>query len=407
MRPALAALVALALSVAATANPLVGSWAAPGGPTMTVKADGTMTWNGTPYQLQGNALIYQGAQGAGMAEFSVQGDQVIMAGAEIGMVQLARVQAPKATPGRAPAPTPARAPAARPAAPAAPAAPPKPGDYVAKAFGFRMSPAPGWGHREQENAVLFGHDVKPGFLMLTIIEEHVTSADIQRVAREGYAEPGFSVKPVTPGKYAQVPTGQGEGYYFRVTGTMQGKPVAGFTGVFLPPNGQAILVMALTSPEKVGELEPDARAMLSSVRLTRAENQAIHAWDQELRGMRIQYMWSYGSSSPGGAYVGGSSNKDWHLCRLRLHGRGAGQRVLPRRRQRGRNLGGRGQRAQRCGHRLPTPRRRRLPLRSHQAAQARHQLHAEALRRHGRVRGGGCQLPVAARAAIARGGMPG
>lgn len=332
--------LALGLAAAAAANPLVGSWTAATGQKMTVAADGSMTWNGIPlrYQVQGNVLVYQSQQGMGMAQFQVQGDQLTLAGQEIGMVQMTRAAAgmggmpgvpgmggAPANPGSpgmtgVPAvPAPPQVPA--PAAPSPPmgatmGAPPSAGDYVAQSYGFRMTPAPGWQPRETDSAVVFGHQTTPGMLMISISDEAITPAEIQKVAYQGYSEPGFEVKPVTPGQYAQVPTGVGTGYYFRVTGTMQGQQIAGFAGAYLPPGGQAITALAVTTPEKVKELEPAARAMLSSVRLSQATNPAIQTWDQELRGMKVQYMWSYSSGlGTSGPTVSGSNNKDWHLCR--------------------------------------------------------------------------------------------
>lgn len=317
--PAVLALGVLAGSLAA--SPLVGSWAATGGsPRMDVKGDGTLTWDGQPYryQVQGNVLIYQGSEGQGMAQFQVQGDQLVMAGPDIGTVQLARVAsgAPALPATVKGASVPTGAPG-NPAATRNPSQAPAPqgGQWIKQQYGFAMTPGQGWLVKETEEAAIFASKTIPGLILITVSEDPLTPDTVEAIARDGYQEGTTDLKPRTPGKFARVPTGMGQGYYFRVDGKLEGKDVAGFAGVYLPPGGQPIIALAVVDPKKAAELEPSARAMLSSVRLSKPFSPEVMEWDQDLRGYKVTYMWSYYSGGGDGAYVGGDSNKDWHLCK--------------------------------------------------------------------------------------------
>lgn len=319
LRPPLA--LALCLAAGGLANPLLGTWSEQQGPrTLELRADGSMHFAGVAYrfQAQGNLLAVQGPEGGGYYQFQLQGDQLVVAGADIGTLHFRRAAAPAAVPapgmpsgGTAPPPPPA---------------PPAANEFRADAYGFRMALGPGWRWRETDAAVLFGHETIPGLVVAAEHDEVLTAEDVAEVAQKGYHQPpGFDFSPRTPGKVQRVATGGGQGYYFRVVGKLDGKDAEGFVGVFLTPASQTLVVLTLAEPAKWAQLEGPARSMLDSVRLyapirppappaAAAATPLVQQWDQELRGNKILYMWSYSSSGGGGSYGSTSSNKEWHLC---------------------------------------------------------------------------------------------
>lgn len=344
-RLTLAAVLALAAAATTTAATLVGDWQG-SGHRVSFGAQGALSYDGEPmrYQVIGPGdLVYQSAEGLGRARFRFEGEALILTGAEIGTLRLTRAGAPA----RPSAPSP------RPAAPRPPAPPAQPaGDFLAAELGFRMTPAPGWRWHLGEEAVVFGHAKVAGLVLAFLAGETLSEADVRRVAQAGYRDEGADLKPRKPGSLTPVATGQGAGFIFEIGGTLapprgpRGEslggarldrpsdpaaaastpakpptppgpvPVQGLAGLYLVPGGESVVVLAVASPEKAPALLAHVRPMLTSVRLTRPTNPSVRQWDQDLRGHKVEYMWSYSSgSSPSGAHAGGSQNKEWHLCR--------------------------------------------------------------------------------------------
>ncbi len=268
---------------------LVGSWSeVQGTRTLQLRSDGGARFDGVEYryEVRGNALVVQGAQGGGWYSFQLEGDQLTISGQDVGVLRFQR------------------------------GASGNPGTGVvfrADAYGFRMVLPPGWQWRETQAAVIFGHATTPGIVMLTVTEGLGTE-DVSRASVKGYQEPpGTDLQPKTPGSLKVVPTGQGQGAYFPVKGKLDGKEAEGLLGAFLTPSGQAVLAFGLTEPARWPELEAAACSMFDSVRLETPSNPAVQEWDQALRGQKLLYMWSY-SSSGGGDFGSTSSSKEWHLC---------------------------------------------------------------------------------------------
>lgn len=187
-------------------------------------------------------------------------------------------------------------------------------EFVAEAYGVRVDPGEGWSFQTSDEGVLFRHTQLPGLVLGKILEEELEASQLKAAAREGLTEGRTRLKARREPEFEELSLGEGSGLAFSVEGVLEGQEVRGRAGLFLPPGAMPILFLAVSEPKLWPKLAPGAQEFLKKVRLFAGSNPQVRAWDEELRGKKVEYLWSYSSSSPGGGFGSTSQNRVWHLC---------------------------------------------------------------------------------------------
>ena len=140
---------------------------------------------------------------------------------------------------------------------------------------FRLTPAEGFGPvRQDSGGMVFGAAGRPGTVILTP-QPSLTITDLAAWSERGIANSQVTLTPLHPGASREVPVGRGNGAYFPVQGTLDGRPVAAFLGGIFGPDQVLRLRLLAVSPRNAWEgFRHDAEAMIRSIRLEAPRGEA-------------------------------------------------------------------------------------------------------------------------------------
>jgi hypothetical protein len=128
--------------------------------------------------------------------------------------------------------------------------------------GFQATPG-------EAGLVTLGSSLASGEVLFLPAGSSLTKESLARANREGWQRPGFDLRAMYPGKHQRIPLTQGaSGYYFSVSGKVQGSSARGFLAGLLGPEGrQNYWVLAWVTPEAWSDFQPLARRILDGLRV--------------------------------------------------------------------------------------------------------------------------------------------
>ena len=165
------------------------------------------------------------------------------------------------------------------------------GELSDRAAGYSFTPPEGW--RAEEEGGRFGL-AGPSGDTLAIVLPHAapTPEELRPLFEEGWVEPGLELKPTGEASVGEEPVTQ------RLAGEVQGQPAEGMLTALFSPHGGGVIVIGIS----VGggpDIEPAVRDIAGSVRFAVPDTaEVIESWDSALRGKKLTYLHSYGSSGP-------------------------------------------------------------------------------------------------------------
>jgi hypothetical protein len=262
-------LVALCIPASAWAQApvdeaLVGEWRAPIGMglymTLRIEAKGRCIIEdevGT-CRTEKDRLVYQGPEAGRQAyRYRLQGDALTLSGGDLDEpVKFTRAGG-RARPAAAPPPQTAQAPRRvqpepDPEPPSAPVKPAPEGAAVHnKDWGVRFTPPAGWSFQSHQGALVGAHDSEAG-LMVVRFERGGTEAEAQAEFAKGLREGAMTLHPA--GTLTRWSRGKAKGLRGEMTGTVQGGPARAALVAVQSPHGGFLLVMGITTPEKMPNL---------------------------------------------------------------------------------------------------------------------------------------------------------
>jgi hypothetical protein len=187
------------------------------------------------------------------------------------------------------------------------------GDRVA---GYSFTPPESWQAEEQPGRFELAG---PSGTTAAMVMPHSASKreELQPLFDQGWIEPGVELQPKGE---ATVREGEAEQ---RLAGEIQGQPAQGMLIVRFSPHGGGVIVIGLGPAEaSQSEIESAVQDIARSVRFTTPDtDEVVESWDSALRGRKLTYLHSYGSSGPPveGQMTGGGMTEQ-HEILLRQDG---------------------------------------------------------------------------------------
>jgi hypothetical protein len=173
------------------------------------------------------------------------------------------------------------------------------GDPVA---GYYFTPPEGWLAEEQEGRFVLGSSSLNGLAM--VIPHAAAGRDeLQPLLDQGWVEPGVELHP--DGDVVD----REDGVALPVAGEVGGQRARGALVIRFSPSGGGVIILGVSSTDgSVPQVSAAVDEIGKSVRFTTPDTAAlVESWDAAVRGKRLTYLHSYGSSGPAveGVMTGG------------------------------------------------------------------------------------------------------
>ncbi|MCB0630958.1 MAG: hypothetical protein R2824_29215 [Saprospiraceae bacterium] len=184
-----------------------------------------------------------------------------------------------------------------------------------KHLGVSFTIPDGWMGQEAEMGYLIASNNIPGLILLMPHDQPYTVEQLKTQAQAGLNE-GNGTNLQMSGAISEL-TSNAVGAEFN--GTLEWQPAKAYIIGMSNPHGYGLSIMAITTSDKYNDSYPGyAKAVMKSVQFSQPESKEdIGEWKEWMKGVKLTYMESYSSISPGvdGMTGGGYSfSKEIDLC---------------------------------------------------------------------------------------------
>lgn len=186
-------------------------------------------------------------------------------------------------------------------------------DY--KHLGLSFTIPSGWLGQEAEMGYMMGSNSVPGLIMILPHDQPYSLEQIKAQAQSGLNE-GNGTNLQLASAVTELGKGTVGGEF---SGTLEWQPAKAYIVGMHNPHGLGITIIAITTSDKYNNQYPGyAKAVMNSVQFRQPESKEdIGEWKEWMKNVKLTYMESYSSVSPGvdGMTGGGYSlSKEIDLC---------------------------------------------------------------------------------------------
>ncbi|PHN03636.1 hypothetical protein [Flavilitoribacter nigricans] len=186
-------------------------------------------------------------------------------------------------------------------------------DY--KHLGLSFTVPAGWMGQEAEMGYLIASNTIPGLLMLLPHDQPYSLQQLKEQAQAGLSEANGTNLQLS-GPLTELSKNAVGGTF---TGTLEWQPAKAYIIGMSNPHGYGITILSITTSEQYSDQYPEyAKSIMKSVTFIKPESKEdINEWKDWMKNVKLTYMESYSSVSPGadGMTGGGYSlSRELDLC---------------------------------------------------------------------------------------------
>ncbi len=180
--------------------------------------------------------------------------------------------------------------------------------YVNKEIGFSINLTNGFQFDEEEDGVFYFVSAPTSGNMVVMNWPGLSMDDVREAMVAGYQEEGVYLTP--RGRSIAIRVNQGQGMAVEVEGIFAGQKVTGLLAGTVGGEGQGLVILIATVPEKWDEFSSLAPKLIQGFSMIKIiAGPEVKYWMRWLSGKRLAHRRTYGDYSGGG-----TSSEDYYLC---------------------------------------------------------------------------------------------